>query len=191
MSEKRILIKEVSGNCRFLREVGFLSLAQLLALNEVGNYCSANGWKRIANNQCKSCNKAKYVGITREQFIMVVAKAICRTDGEDCETCGFNGNEKGCKQYLEIGNYITLAKAALEDVLEFGERPNIYKEDWDTLREYADSVHNIILALLSQKTDADTLKTVHDMREFLVFDPSKWKYNSDCIVLPEGSKENA
>lgn len=113
MSEKRILIKEVSGNCRFLREVGFLSLAQLFALNEVGNYCSANGWKRITNNQCKSCNKTKYVGITREQFIMVVAKAICRTDGEDCETCGFNGNEKGCKQYLEIGNYITLAKAAL------------------------------------------------------------------------------
>lgn len=78
-----------------------------------------------------------------------------------------------------------------EDVLEFGERPNIYKEDWDTLREYADSVHNIILALLSQKTDADILKTVHDMREFLVFDPSKWKYNSDCIVIPEESKENA
>lgn len=117
MSEKRILIKEVSGNCRFLREVDFLSLAQLFALNEVGNYCSANGWKRITNNQCKSCNKAKYVGITREQFIMVVAKAICRTDGEDCETCGFNGNEKGCKQYLEIGNYITLAKAALNALL--------------------------------------------------------------------------
>lgn len=118
MSEKRILIKEVSVKCRFWREVGFLSLAQLFALNEVGNYCSANGWKRITNNQCKSCNKAKYVGITREQFIMVVAKAICRTDGEDCETCGFNGNEKGCKQYLEIGNYITLAKAALNALLE-------------------------------------------------------------------------
>lgn len=94
MSENRILIKEVSGNCRFLREVGSLSLAHLFALNEVGNYCSANGWKKITNNQCKSCNKAKYVGITREQFIMVVAKAICRTDGDDCETCGFNGNEK-------------------------------------------------------------------------------------------------
>lgn len=42
-----------------------------------------------------------------------MANAICRTDGENCETCGFNGNEKGCKQCLEIGNYITLAKAAL------------------------------------------------------------------------------
>ena len=118
MSEKRILIKEVSGNCRFLREVGSLSLAHLFALNEVGNYCSANGWKKITNNQCKSCNKAKYVGITREQFIMVVAKAICRTDGESCITCGFNCNEKGCKRYLEFGNYITQAEAVLEDILE-------------------------------------------------------------------------
>lgn len=118
MSKKRILCTEVSGNCRHLREVDSLSLAHLFALNEVGNYCSANGWKKITNNQCKNCNKAEYVGITREQFIMVVAKAICRTDGEDCETCGFNGNEKGCKQYLEIGNYITLAKAALNALLE-------------------------------------------------------------------------
>lgn len=67
MSEKRILIKEVSGNCRYLREVDSLSLANLFALNEVGNYCSANGWKKITNNQCKNCNKAEYVGITCQQ----------------------------------------------------------------------------------------------------------------------------
>lgn len=118
MSEKRILIKEVSGNCRYLREVDSLSLAHLFALNEVGNYCSANGWKKITNNQCKNCNKAEYLGITREQFIMVVAKAICKTDGESCITCGFNCNEKGCKQYLKFGNYITQAEAVLEDILE-------------------------------------------------------------------------
>lgn len=117
MSEKRILIKEVSGNCRYLREVDSLSLANLFALNEVGNYCSANGWKKISKDQCANCNKAKYVGITRGQFIMVVAKAICKTDGESCITCGFNCNEKGCKQYLEIGNYITLAKVALDALL--------------------------------------------------------------------------
>lgn len=76
MSEKRILIKEVSGNCRYLREVDSLSLAHLFALNEVGNYCSANGWKKITNNQCKNCNKAEYVGITREQAIEKIAKAM-------------------------------------------------------------------------------------------------------------------
>lgn len=55
---------------------------------------------------------------TREQTIEKIAKALCRTDGDDCENCGFNGNEKGCKAYLKIGNYITQAEVALEDILE-------------------------------------------------------------------------
>lgn len=118
MSEKRILIKEVSGNCRFLREVGSLSLASLFNVRKVGSYCSANGWKKITKAQCKNCNKAEYVGLTREQFIYKMAKALCKTDGDDCETCGFNGNEKGCKAYLEIGNYITQAEAVLNALLE-------------------------------------------------------------------------
>lgn len=118
MSEKRILCVEVSGNCRYLREVDSLRLANLFALNEVGDYCSANGWKKITNDRCKNCTKAEYVGITREHFIYKMAKALCKTDGDDCETCGFNGNEKGCKAYLEIGNYITQAEAALNALLE-------------------------------------------------------------------------
>lgn len=119
MKKKRILCVEVSGNCRHLREVNSLRLANLFALNEVCSYCSTEyGWKKITKAQCANCNKAEYVGITREQFIMVVAKAICKTDGESCITCGFNCNEKGCKQYLEFGNYITQAEAVLEDILE-------------------------------------------------------------------------
>ena len=118
MSEKRILCVEVSGNCRNLREVGSLRLANLFALSEVGNYCRANGWKKITNDQCKNCKHAEYQGITREQFIYKMAKALCKTDGDDCETCGFNGNEKGCKAYLEIGNYITQSEVALNALLE-------------------------------------------------------------------------
>lgn len=119
MSEKRILCVEVSGNCRNLREVDSLRLASLFNVRKVGSYCSsAIGWKRISKRKCKNCTEAEYGGVTREQAIEKMAKAICRTDGEDCETCGFNGNEKGCKQYLEIGNYITLAKAALNALLE-------------------------------------------------------------------------
>lgn len=76
MSEKRILCTKVSGNCRHLRVVDSLSLANLFALNEVGTYCSASGWKKINNDQCKSCNKAEYVGITREQAIETMAKAL-------------------------------------------------------------------------------------------------------------------
>lgn len=119
MNEKRILCVEVSGKCRHLREVDALRLSHLCALNEVGNYCSnANGWKKITNDQCKNCNKAEYVGITREQAIRKIAKAICRTDGENCITCGFNCNEKGCREYLKFGNYITQAEAALNALLE-------------------------------------------------------------------------
>ena len=65
----------------------------------------------------KSCDDCK-VGMSRQEAIEKIAKAICRIDGDDCETCGFNGNEKGCKQYLEIGNYITMAEVALNELLE-------------------------------------------------------------------------
>lgn len=54
----------------------------------------------------------------RSEAIEKIAKAICRTNGEDCETCGFNGNEKGCKRYLEFSNYIAMAEAALNELLE-------------------------------------------------------------------------
>lgn len=118
MKEKRILCTEVNGNCRYLREVNSLSLAHLFALNDVGNYCSANGWKKINNDQCKSCNKAKYVGITREQAIECIAKAICRNDGEDCEDCDFPKTKNGCAVYLRVGNYINQAEAALNALLE-------------------------------------------------------------------------
>lgn len=95
MSEKRILIKEFTMSpCTGCSGAGE---------NDCDNCYDWDTW-----NSC----------LTREQAIEKMAKAICRTDGEDCETCGFNGNEKGCKQYLEIGNYITLAKAALNALLE-------------------------------------------------------------------------
>ena len=94
MNEKRILIKEVIAPC--------------------------NGCSGASENVCDNCYDLDMwqSSPTREQAIEKIAKALCRTDGEDCETCGFNGNEKGCKQCLEIGNYITLAEAALNELLE-------------------------------------------------------------------------
>lgn len=56
--------------------------------------------------------------MTRQEAINRMAKALCRTYGEDCETCRFNGNEKGCKRYLEFQNYIAMAEAALNELLE-------------------------------------------------------------------------
>ena len=63
---------------------------------------------------CEGCN----VLPTRKEAINRMAKALCRTYGEDCETCRFNGNEKGCKRYLEFRNYIAMAEAALNALLE-------------------------------------------------------------------------
>ena len=54
----------------------------------------------------------------RSEAVQIIAKALCVTYGEDCETCRFNGNEKGCKRYLEFRNYIAMAEAALNALLE-------------------------------------------------------------------------
>lgn len=101
MSEKRILIQEYDENpC-------------LSCTNDCKYPCEAKReWVLGAGIKGPEKN------YKRSEAVQIIAKAICRTDGEDCETCGFNGNEKGCKQYLEIGNYITLAKAALNALLE-------------------------------------------------------------------------
>ena len=63
---------------------------------------------------CCSCA----ISSPRSEVIDKMAKALCRTYGEDCETCRFNGNEKGCKRYLEFRNYIAMAEAALNALLE-------------------------------------------------------------------------
>lgn len=117
MKDKRILCIEANGECIYLVNVNTPLLADAFECQQ-GLYCTKNtAWEPITKETCKNCKKGKYQGFTRKQVIYKIAKAICRTDGEDCETCGFNGNEKGCKQYLEIGNYITLAKAVLNALL--------------------------------------------------------------------------
>lgn len=121
MSEKRILCTEVSGNCRFLREVGSLSLAHLFALNEVGNYCSANGWKKITNNQCKSCKHAEYQGLTREQAVEKMAKAMCRkSNGGTCDGCSVfeEPDKERCKEIYMHPEFVDGAEAALNALLE-------------------------------------------------------------------------
>lgn len=116
MSEKRILCTEVEQNCQYLVDINLSADAFEC---QQGFYCSkSTTCKPITKDTCKICKEGRYQGLTREQTIYKIAKALCRTDGEDCETCSFNGNEKGCKKYLETGNYITQAEVALEDILD-------------------------------------------------------------------------
>ena len=95
MKEKRIFIRQ-------------FTISPCVGCSGAGENACDNCYDWDTQNSC----------LTHEHAIEKIAKAICRIDGDDCEICGFNGNEKGCKQYLEIGNYITMAKAALNDLLE-------------------------------------------------------------------------
>ncbi len=118
MKENRIYCTEVSGECQHLMDTTS-PLSAYLCQCPKGFYCNKNiAWKPITKDACKNCKEGRYQGYTKEQTIYKIAKAICRTDGGDCEDCDFKGNEKGCKKYLEIGNYITQAEVVLEDLLD-------------------------------------------------------------------------
>lgn len=122
MSEKRILCVEVSGNCRNLREVGSLILASLFNVRKVGSYCSTEyGWKKITKTQCKNCNKAEYVGITREQAVEKMAKAMCRkSNGGTCDGCSVfeEPDKERCKEIYMHPEFVDGAEAALNGLLE-------------------------------------------------------------------------
>ena len=118
MKENRIYCIEVSGECQYLMNINRPALAHLCGSTQ-GFYCNKNiSWKPITKDTCKNCKEGRYQGLTREQAIEKMAKALCRTYREDCETCRFNGNEKGCKRYLEFRNYIAMAEAALNALLD-------------------------------------------------------------------------
>lgn len=73
-SEKRILITEVSGDCRYLR-------VQVDPLDDdPGTYCAANlkgNWEKIDTKECKRCKrKNRFRGITRKEAIERMAEAI-------------------------------------------------------------------------------------------------------------------
>ena len=111
--EERILITKCSSNCHALR----ISCDPFD--DDDGMYCDKSGkWVRITEKDCEKCKAPVLLGLSRSEVIERMAKAICRTYGEDCETCRFNGNEKGCKRYLEFRNYIAMAEAALNELLE-------------------------------------------------------------------------
>ena len=111
--EERILITKCSSNCHALR----ISCDPFD--DDDGMYCDKSGkWVRITEKDCEKCKAPVLLGLSRSEVIERMAKAICRTYGEDCETCRFNGNEKGCKRYLEFRNYIAMAEAALNALLE-------------------------------------------------------------------------
>ena len=116
MGEKRILCTKVSGECRCFNEVKEDDL-WMSETDVPGCYCCRNnGWERITKDKCKSCNKAEYEGITREQAIEKMAKGICSCDYL-CGDCSCLDDVDACKRFIENAGYDKLAEAALDALL--------------------------------------------------------------------------
>ena len=65
-----------------------------------------------ANDSCAICN----VGMTRQEAINRMAKAMCHSPFESCEGCIVQKKKQACKQALE--GMKELAEAALNSLLE-------------------------------------------------------------------------
>jgi len=102
MSEKRILCIEVRGECQFLQNIDRPILAKLCECSQ-GLYCTKDiSWKPITKDTCKSCQKARYQGITREQAIDAMLNGMIEKDENSLSGAGF----------------VELAEAALDALLE-------------------------------------------------------------------------
>ena len=107
MKEKRILCIEVSGECRCFADIDTPLLADAFGCQQ-GLYCTKNtAWKPITKDACKNCKHAEYKGITREQAIEKMAKAIYEAM---CPNCS--------QMFVGWSAYKKIAEAALNALLE-------------------------------------------------------------------------
>ena len=104
MAEKRIVCFEVSGECRYFRDVKeqFFDVPP-------GTYCAAclhSGWESIDPSACKTCKREKsFEGKTRDEIKTRMAKAICLEDEHNAcekELCDECEGWKTCLGYAEV-----------------------------------------------------------------------------------------
>lgn len=70
--EERILATKCSGDCLYLRIVG-----DDCEWASNGTYCAKDlKWKHISEGACAKCKTPKYQGITRQEAIVKMAKAL-------------------------------------------------------------------------------------------------------------------
>lgn len=122
MKEKRILCIEVSGECENLANINSPFLAYAFECKQ-GLYCIKNpvAWKPITKDACKNCKHAGYKGITREQAIEKMAKAMCRkSNGGTCDGCSVfeEPDKERCKEIYMHPEFVDGAEAALNALLE-------------------------------------------------------------------------
>ena len=109
--EERILITKCSSNCHALR----VSCDPFD--DDDGMYCDKSGkWVRITEKECAKCKDPVLYGISRQEAIERMAKAMCHSPFESCEGCIVQKKKQACKQALE--GMKELAEAALNAFLE-------------------------------------------------------------------------
>ena len=93
--EERILITKCSGWCHAF----FISRDPFDG--DEGMYCDKSGkWVRITEKDCAKCKDPVLSGISRQEAIERIAKAICASNMEpdclwECETCDrWKGSDK-------------------------------------------------------------------------------------------------
>lgn len=116
MAQKRILITEVSGECRNLR----IDLDPFD--DDPGYYCTEyphGAAEKIDPKQCETCTREKYlIGKTLEEFITTIAKVLCEQDSNegDCRDCACQGMKEACLLILKE-KYLIRAEAVLNALL--------------------------------------------------------------------------
>ena len=112
MKENRIYCTEVSGECQHLMDTTS-PISAYLCQCPPGFYCNKDiAWKPITKNACKNCKEGRYQGLTREQAIERMAKALEEKSGQMA------------REYLNSDPYNNplgakdLAEAALNALLE-------------------------------------------------------------------------
>ena len=109
--EERILITKCSSHCHALR----VSCDPFDG--DDGMYCDKSGkWVRITEKDCAKCKDPVLSGISRQEAIERMAKAMCHSPFESCEGCIVQKKKQACKQALE--GMKELAEAALNSLLE-------------------------------------------------------------------------
>ena len=110
--EERILITKCSGWCHALR----VSCDPFDG--DDGMYCDKSGkWVRITEKDCAKCKDPVLYGISRQEAIERMAKAICKQTNYQCSVCEVGNNKEKCEEWI-VFQYKTQAEAALNALLE-------------------------------------------------------------------------
>ncbi len=117
MAKKRILITEVSGECRNLRiDIDPFD-------DDPGYYCMAyphGAGEKIDPKQCETCTREKHlIGETPDGVKNTIAKVLCEQDSDEgaCRDCACQGNKNACDLLLSGEGYIARAEAVLNALL--------------------------------------------------------------------------